>query len=127
MISKTRMPLNEHYTAQWYEYTPQSTLAGEDGEWTDIPADFRYKQYIDDQGVRYPMPGMRTTDAGLEISIETSSDFNFKEHDKVKFANGSILRIKSKSYNRQVSNSMAAFQFPGAVDDYKTTVISFHN
>jgi hypothetical protein len=45
--------------------------------------------------------------------------------DKVEFSNGNILRIKTVSENRHRSNSMASFQFPGAVDEYKTTVIVF--
>jgi len=122
-----KMPTGEYYLANWYEYTAQVDLDSEDGSWTDIPAEFRYKQYIDDAGTRYPMPGMRTTSGGLELTIETTNDYAFKEMDKIKFSNGKILKIKTTSKNRQRSNSMAAFQFPGAVDDYASTIIVLYS
>jgi len=120
-----KMTLGEWYNGQWYQYTPAATLEDE-GTLTDIPEDFRYKQFVDDQGIRYPIPGMRTSQ-GLSITIETTSDLPFKEMDKIKFPDGSILRIKSVSDNRARSNSMASFQFPGSIDEYKSTVIIFNS
>lgn len=124
-MNQLHMPIGEYYTAEWYEYNGKDTLEDEDS-YEAFSEEFHYASFIDEHGIRFPMPGMRTS-AGLDITIETRSDLPFKELDKVKFHNGSILKIKSVEVVRDTSNDLASFQFNGAVDEYSTVVIRFSN
>lgn len=125
-MDNLHMPIGEYYTAEWYEYIPPVTTEDEPA-YESFSETFYYTRHIDNKGIRYPIPGMRATNTGLEITISTTSDLPFKELDKVKFQGNRLMTIKSIEEDVDTENEMATFNFPGAVEEYKTYVIRFNS
>ena len=116
------MKTGEWKNAKWYEYTAPATKEQE-GSVTDIPADISYKQYVDENGTVYPLPGMRSN--GQDIAIESSTDYDVKDDDVIEFYNKKKYTVRNVSTIHDTSNSMALFNFPGAEREYTRILITF--
>jgi len=117
-----KMGVAEWKNAQWYEYTAPATLEQE-GSLSDIPADISYKQFVDEDGTVFPLPGMRAN--GQEIAVESSTDYDVKDDDVIEFPNGKKYTVRNVSTIHDTSNAMALFNFPGAEREYTRILITF--
>ena len=115
------MHTGEWFRAEWIEYIPAETKEDEPC-YAITPIDFRYRQFADDSGQIFPLPGMRST--GLGYTIETSDNIKFKPLDKIQFPDDKVFKVKDVATIRQTGNNMAAFTFPGAVEDYIRQIIT---
>lgn len=117
-------PNNEWFIGQYYKLETDEEILLELPEDYDeqgyvlFPIEFRYKQFVDEKGVVYPIRGLRGS--GVTYTIETSAEFiEFKNKDKIiLMTDEKAHKITNVSTIKQTSKTMATFILPGLHDVY---------
>jgi hypothetical protein len=121
------LPNNTWFTGTWYKLETDEDLLFENVEDYDeydyiiTGTDIRYKQYTDDNGITYPIRGLRGNKITYTIELDGTS-MGIKPKDKIKLMdNDKILKVTEVKVLQQTHKTMATKILPGLYEEYNNS------
>lgn len=125
MINLLQDHVGEWLICDWIELIETLDI-NEEPYHTDVPLPLLFEQFIDENGVRFPMPGMQAK--GQQLAISTSIEYNMKPGDNMRFytPDGNFKDYEIVNVAPiQSKETMKSFQTPGINDLYDRKLVTF--